>query len=130
MCSALQTGRPRVQKAPKITSASHAKWAIRIRTATRAITRASSLHPIALMRGSGGRDCQIAGRALSLSHLSNLFLGQSLGCLAHVGRLDCNECTEAARTCAQGVKRGHVDTCFRQFARQPDNCAETVFTFY
>src|SRR5664280_1967372 len=48
----------------------------------------------------------------------NLRHAQSLSRFAHIGRLDGDECAEAARTGAQSMQRGHVDARFRQFAHQ------------
>src|ERR1035437_5961914 len=60
----------------------------------------------------------------------NLRHAQSLSRFAHIGRLDGDECAEAARTGAQGMQRGHIDARFRQFAHQLGHCAGTVFAVY
>src|ERR1035437_9798757 len=62
--------------------------------------------------------------------LGNLHHAQSFSRFAHVGRLDCDECAEAARAGAQGMQRGHVDARFRQFAHHLGHCAGTVFAVY
>jgi hypothetical protein len=46
MWNALHAGRPRVQRAPKITSTNHAKWTDKIRTASRSTARPTSFHRI------------------------------------------------------------------------------------